>query len=242
MIVYKAFPKVGKTAIMRELAYHIKETTDFNVGLIFLEETKKRIGLGLCSLYLNKPLQIPTTEYTMDELIEANEKVLGDDRFYIFDPASEKNAENVFEKIMHFIQAYECKYIFLDHISMLAYDSIDGDERKFLDKLLKDLKDLTTAHDIHLAVVTHVNDDGKTRGSRASYQLCDALIHLDRDKLNPDKIKANTTTLTVEENRISGESGIACSLFYDRDTGRLVEIDPDFITQGTAEKETMFDD
>jgi len=240
LVVWKAPPKIGKTAMFRALSFHIHKTTNETVGLIYLEETKKQIGMGLCALEMNKPLQFPDCEYTLEELKTAYDKILGSDRFFIFDPQSERSAKNVFSKIMHFVKAYNCRFIFLDHVSMLAYDEMGIDERKFLDKLFKDLKDLTTSLDIHISAVTHVNDDGKTRGSRAAYQLCDALIDLSRDKLNEDPVIANTTILTVEENRITGDSGVATKLFFNRETGGLVELDEKLTVQSKL-KDVKFD-
>lgn len=236
-VVWKAPPKIGKTQIFRELTYHIHQTTEETIGLIYLEETKKKIGMGLCALDMNKPIQFPDCEYTLEELKSSYDKILGEDRFFIFDPMAERTAKNVFNKIMHFVKAYNCRFIFLDHVSMLAYDAVDVDERKFLDKLFKDLKDLTTSLDIHISAVTHVNDEGKTRGSRAAYQLCDALVDLSRDKLNDDPIVANTTVLTVEENRVTGDSGTACNLFFDRETGRMTELDPAMVLQRQTEQQ-----
>jgi len=228
------------TQCFRELTYHIHKTTNETVGLIYLEETKKKIGMGLCALEMNKPIQFPDCQYTLEELKDAYDTILGSDRFFIFDPQSERNAKNVFNKIMHFVKAYNCRYIFLDHVSMLAYDEVSLDERKFLDKLFKDLKDLTTSLDIHISAVTHVNDEGKTRGSRAAYQLCDALVDLSRDKLNEDLVIANTTILTVEENRVTGDSGVATKLHFNRDTGRLVELDEKLTVQSKL-KDVKFD-
>lgn len=244
LMVIKAPPKVGKTQVMRELSYSTYLQGE-KVGLIYLEETLKRIGLGLCALEMNKPLQFPETTYSEEELRVAHEKVLEGDNFFIFDPRAERTAENVFAKIKHFALAYECRYIFLDHVSMLAYDSIDADERKFLDKLFKDIKDLTASLNIHICAVTHVNDEGKTRGSRAAYQLCDALIDLSRDKLNDDPVISNTVTITVEENRLTGDSGKACDLYFNRETGRLNEIDLSLSFEEIKKeklKEVKFDD
>ena len=141
---------------------------------------------------------------------------------------------------MYFVKAHDCKFIILDHISMLSYSAGDVDERRFIDKLVADLKGLTTKLNIGIHAVIHINDDGKTRGSRAPVQLCDALIHLDRDKLNDDPVIANTTTLIVEENRLTGDSGKACKLYFDRDTGRLLELDEDLELQ-MLERKVEFD-
>lgn len=238
LYIWKALPKQGKTQFMRELAYKIRKDSEQNVGLIFLEDTKKTIGLGMCALHMNKPIQFPNIEYEIKDLNEAFKFMSEEGRVVVFDPEADRTSENVLNKIMYFHKAHNCKFIILDHISMLSYTSTEGDERRFLDKLLADLKGLTTKLDICIHAIIHVNDEGKTRGSRAPVQLCDALIHLERDKLNKDPIIANTTSVIVEENRLTGESGLACKLLFDKKTGRLIEIDDDF----TTDSEENFDD
>lgn len=237
-VVVKASPKIGKTALLRELAYHIRCESTYNVGLIFLEDTKKSIGMGMCALHMSKPIQFGNIPYTLDELQKSHEFMSADDRLTIFDPEDDRTVENIFNKIMYFVKAHECKFIILDHISMLAYQSADNDERRFLDKLCADLKALTTSLNIGIVAVIHTNDDGKTRGSRAPVQLCNLLINLNRDKLNSDPIIANTTEVIVEENRKTGDSGLACKLFFDRDTGRMTELDQDLTLDNRAKFDT----
>ena len=239
-IVIKAPPKVGKTSIEKELAYHIHKTSEHNVGIIFLENTKKEIGIGLCALHMNKPLSPWDIPEDLSELQKAHEELSKDDRFMIFDPEDTRSVENIISKIIYFVKAHNCRFIFLDHITMLSYQSDDENERKFLDKLCADLKGLTTSLDICLIAVTHVNDDGKTRGSRASVQLCELMISLERDKTNPDPVIANTTNVIVEENRW-GECGLACKLFYDQETGRLSEIDDSLVMEVEGGRQVTFD-
>jgi twinkle protein len=239
-IVIKAPPKVGKTSILKELIYHITSTTLHNVGIIFLENTKKEIGVGLCALHLNKvikPWDIPSN---IDELTQAHEELSKDERIIVFDPEDDRTVDNVINKIIYFVKAHDCRFIFLDHITMLSYQSGDENERKFLDKLCADLKELTTSQDVCLIAVTHVNDDGKTRGSRASVQLCEAMISLERDKTDPDPVIANTTRVIVEENRW-GDCGLACSLFYDPDTGRMMQLDEEQTIDIGGGKTVQFD-
>ncbi len=224
MDVYKAYPKIGKTTVFSELVMHIRDNSPYNVGVIFLENTTKEIGLKFCGVRMNTPLDRPGTEIDWEELQKVHAQVAEDDRITVFDPQDDRTVENVFKKIMYFVKAHDCKYIFLDHASMLAYTSESMDERKFLDKLFADLKQMTTSLDIYLGVVIHVNDDGKTRGSRAPVQLCDRLFSLQRDKLNNDPVVKNTTEFVVEENRW-GECGLAAKLFYNHETGRMSEMD-----------------
>jgi len=225
LVIVKAPPKLGKTQLLREIAYHLRSNTKHNVGLIFLEDTKKSIGIGMCALHMNKPIQFGDIPYTLEELQKSHEFMSEDDRLTVFDPEDERTVENIFNKIMYFVKAQDCRFIILDHISMLAYQNGDGDERRFLDKLVADLKAATTTLNIGIIAVTHVNDDGKTRGSRAPVQLCNILINLIRDKMNIDPIIANTTEVVVEENRKKGKSGTACHLYFNPDTGRMEELD-----------------
>jgi twinkle protein len=225
--IIKAKPKLGKTQVLREIAYHIQETTDHNIGIIFLEESIKRIAQGFTSLAMEKPMHLPTTQYTKKEEKEAFDKVAVKDQLHIFDPRSERTANNLFDKLRYFVQALGCKYILLDHISMFAYSDAHGDERRFLDKFVSDLSDFATKYDVHIMAVMHVNDEGKTRGSRAPVQLCNVMMTLERDKQNPNPKIANTTTIIVDEDRFAGYAGIAVKLFYDEKTGRMTPIDDD---------------
>lgn len=229
MDVLKAPPKIGKTSIFSELAHHVAENTPYKSGLILLENTAKEIGYMFCGKKMNLPLlkpevlqEVRQSETLSKTLENVFEELSSGEKIIIFDPEDERSAENVIEKIKYLALAQDCKFIFLDHASMLAYKSEEGDERRFLDKLFADLKELTTSLDIYLCVIIHVNDDGKTRGSRAPVQLCDRLYALSRDKLSQDDTIRNTTDFIVEENRY-GECGLASKLFYNQSTGRMTE-------------------
>ena len=60
---------------------------------------------------------------------------------------------------------------------------------------------------------------GQLRGSQAISQLSDTVLALERDQQSEDDI----STLRVLKNRYSGETGIAASLKYDKDTCKFNE-------------------
>ena len=66
------------------------------------------------------------------------------------------------------------------------------------------------------------------RGSHSIAQISDSVIALERDQQATDPVKANTTTVRVLKNRYAGETGVATYLLYDKDTGRMQEIDNPF--------------
>jgi len=61
------------------------------------------------------------------------------------------------------------------------------------------------------------------RGSSSIAQLSDMVIGLERDQQHADPQVRNTTTVRVLKNRYAGLTGVACYLYYDKDTGRMIE-------------------
>jgi twinkle protein len=49
------------------------------------------------------------------------------------------------------------------------------------------------------------------------------VIGLERDGQHEDPQVRNTTTVRVLKNRFSGLTGPACYLYYDKDSGRMLE-------------------
>ena len=125
-----------------------------------------------------------------------------------------------------------------------------GDERKALDEVMTKLRTLVQETDIALIVVSHLRrPDGKgheegavtslaqLRGSGSIAQLSDMVLGLERDSQNEDVATRNTTTLRVLKNRFVGMTGPACYLYWDKDTGRLNEVDK---PQGDETEEDKF--
>jgi twinkle protein len=63
------------------------------------------------------------------------------------------------------------------------------------------------------------------RGSQSIAQISDCVIALERNQQADDPIESNTTKLRVLKSRYTGDVGLACSLYYDPDTGRLSEVE-----------------
>ena len=50
------------------------------------------------------------------------------------------------------------------------------------------------------------------------------MIALERNQQAEDPEEANTTKVRVLKSRYTGDTGLACSLLYDPETGRMSEI------------------
>ena len=116
------------------------------------------------------------------------------------------------------------------------------------------LRQLVEETGIGLLLVSHLrrptgdlgHENGKEvtlshlRGSASIAHLSDSVIALERNQQAEDSVTANTTTLRVLKNRYTGETGIATHLFYDKDTGRMKEIDnPYEVEDNTGQEEEI---
>lgn len=233
---------MGKSAVIGELMHHILVTTEEKIGLMMLEESVEMANLRLASLHASKPFHIPDTDWTEEELVQMlNETVElrdsnGDPRVVSFDHFGSNGIDETLFRIDHMV-ALGCKFIFLDHISILVSDQQHGDERRALDEIATKLRTKVQEHGISLFIVSHLRRSGSKpheeggqtsladiRGTAAIGQLSDMVIGLERNGQADDEITRNTTTLRILKNRFSGLTGEACKLFYTRETGRLVEV------------------
>lgn len=233
-VLFMADTGVGKTSVFKEIEHAIlsnEEVKDkgYGVGFLHLEEPNFDTALGILSIETNKPLHLPDTPRNEDEIREAYDKVLNTDRAVIYDHFGSNDISEIVNKVRH-MSAMGCKYIFIDHLSIIVSDQ-SGDERKQLDEISTKLKTLTMELNIAVFCVIHTNRQGEARGSAGPEKVANIHISLHRDKKDPDAWRRNVLKLTIEKNRFSGRTGPALWLFYDEITGRLVELDEIAITK-----------
>jgi twinkle protein len=237
LVTLTAGSGLGKSAVVRELMYHLLNVTKDNIGCMFLEESTKRSALGFMSMAANKPLHLPDTEKTPEELRLAFDQTLGTDRIFLYDSFGSNSLENIIGRVRHMAKAMDCKYIVLDHLSIVVSSQENGDERKAIDEIVTRLRMLIQELRISLIMVSHLrrpqgqgHEDGaatslsQLRGSAAIAQLSDMVIGLERNGQAENEVLRNTTTVRVLKNRFSGITGPATYLYYDKTTGRLTEV------------------
>jgi twinkle protein len=236
LVTITAGSGLGKSQFVRELVYSIFNQTSDNLGIMFLEESTDRTARSLMSLELNKPIHIPGTEVTDEELEEAYNTLLKDDRIYFYDHFGSNDIDSIVNNVRYFAKALNCKYVFLDHVSIVVSAQSNNDERKAIDEIMTKLRMLTQETGISLFLVSHLKrPDGKgfedgaqvsisaLRGSGSIAQLSDVVIGLERSSQHPDPLERNTTTVRVLKNRYSGQVGPAGRLLYDLNYGRMCQ-------------------
>lgn len=225
MVLLTAQEKVGKTSIMHAIEYQLLKETKDAVGAIFLEEPKRRHLEALAGLELRKPVHLP--DHAVDDavLLGAIKKLVGqDDRLHVYSHFGSDNPEILLDTIRFLVTARSCRYILFDHFTMAVSGLQGEDERRALDYLATRLEMMVKELDFSLIAVSHVNDEGKTRGSRYLTKVADITIQAERDPLAHDLIERNTIHLKIPYNRFAARSGPAGSLRLDPETYLLEEV------------------
>ena len=236
LVTVTAGSGLGKSQFLREVVWATLQQTQFNIGLLFLEESIRKTALSIMSLAANKQLHLPTTVSTEEERREAFDATLADERLYLLDHFGSTDVDNIVGRVRYMAKALDCRYVFLDHVSIVVSAQSNLDERKALDEIMTKLRMLVQETGIALSVVSHLrrpdnkgHEEGaatslsQLRGSASIAQLSDIVLGLERDGQADDIIVRNTTAVRVLKNRFSGETGRCADLYFDSTTGRMVE-------------------
>ena len=227
---------MGKSQFIREIEYDLLQRCEGNIGVLALEEDVARTSLGIMSVAANRPLHLEE-DTPVDQLRPYWEATLGTGRYYLFDHWGSTSTDNLLARVRYMAKALDCRYVVLDHLSIVVSSQESGDERKAIDEIMTKLRTLVAETGISLFLVSHLkrsqgkaHEDGaqislgELRGSQAIAQLSDIVIGMERDQQNMNEDIRNTTTVRVLKNRYTGETGPACWLQYDRGTGRMKEV------------------
>ena len=117
--------------------------------------------------------------------------------------------------------------------------TLEGDERRSIDSIMTRLRSLAEETGAGLILVSHLRridgnkghekgaetDISHLRGSHSIGQVSDSIITLERNQQSDDPVEAATTRVRILKSRYTGDVGVATHLLYDKETGRLSEIE-----------------
>jgi len=237
LVTFTSGSGLGKTQVIRELIHHLLKQTKDNLGLLMLEENPIVTSKGIMSIEANQRLHLPDVHISKEEWKKHFDATTGSGRVFLFDHFGSNTIDNIISRVRYLAKGLDCKYIIIDHVSIIVSDQSHGDERKALDEIMTRLRTLVQETGIAMIVVSHLRrPDGKgheegaatslsqLRGSASIGQLSDMVIGLERDAQHDDPEIRHTTKVRVLKNRFSGITGPCCDLKYDMDTGRLAEV------------------
>ena len=226
---------VGKTEVMHSILHKLLTETKDAVGSIFLEEPKKRLLQAIAGIDLQRPVHLPDSGVSDADTFDALRRVVQtDDRLHVYSHFGSDDPEVILDTIRFLVSARLCRYILLDHITMVVSGLGGDNERRALDYLSTRLEMMVKELDFALIVVSHVNDDGLTRGSRNISKIADMRIDLARDIKSADPVVRRTTHLTISKNRFCGRTGPAGTLLFNPETYTLSEDIGYGLPQGTG--------
>ncbi|USS70619.2 primase/helicase protein [Vibrio phage ICP3] len=226
---------MGKSTFARQL--FLQWQVNMPVGICALEEAVEETVLDMLGLAnsvrlrQSKELQ---AQWIEDGTFDKNYDALFDSgNLNLYDSFAESESDRLLSKMAYMVDGLGCRAILLDHISIVvsAMDT-NSDERKIIDRLMTKLKAFAKSKGVVVAVICHLKNPEKgkpheegrpvtitdLRGSGALRQLSDTIIALERNQQGDDP---NRVRVRILKCRFTGETGVACYLKFDRQTGWL---------------------
>lgn len=250
LIVLTSPSGVGKSTTTAIFAQTLLAAGE-SVGMIFLEEravetVQRFIAAELKLNYLefkNNPVRCAEKAgYTLADIERVKKQIDDNDSLIMLDHFGSLPIEELMNKIrhMHFVDG--CRYIFIDHLSLVISGSRVTDERKELDIVMTELAAFCAANDCSVIAVAHINRTGsdqfrpkkgeedqpfwvrvsasELRGSAALEQLAFIVLGLEPEIL-VDRTRGRVRWVVLK-NRPWSYKGEADTFSVDNDTWEVI--------------------
>ena len=228
---------IGKSLFTRSMALHLA-SNDTKVAYIGLEEKASTTLERMLSEQLGIPFHLQSSEVRneiKEEVKDAMKKFAPN--LLLLDKFGSDDFSTFVATVKHYVLNEQCRVVFLDRFSILADGiALNVDQRRAIDKAIKDLKTLAMELDFTFVVVCHLSrapgmfashEEGgepklsELRGSHSLAQIPDYIWMLARNPLDTEH--PNTTKCWLKKNRIKGEVGMMSQLQFIPSTCRFVE-------------------
>lgn len=226
-ILLKGLEGIGKTEVCRSIVHKLLKDTELNVATIFLEEPEDVTIKGVATYELGIPCNVSDSGISKQEIFEGYKRALGNDenRLYIHTHFASDDEGELIDNIRFLVTVADCSVIVLDNLTMLTTGRAEEDERLKIDRTIRRLRDIVNELHFCLVLVAHVNDDGRTRGSRLPDKLCNTVISMQRNITSSILQESNRIDFMIEKARVQGtRGGPAGSAFYDPVSYRLMDM------------------
>lgn len=221
---------IGKTEVCRALEHHILKETEYNVGVIHLEESKSVTIHGLVGYELEVPLKRRGGDIGVshEDKMQAYRKLTKKDgRLHILSlfEGDSDNPYRVLDVIRFLVTVCECRFIILDHVTMLIGGVEEDRERQILKVITTRLAKMAEMLNFCLIEVSHVNDDGKTLSTRNTSKVAYVHVDLQRNPEHDNPAERNKIYTTVRKNRPTQATGPCGFIWYNETKGVLEDVE-----------------
>lgn len=229
---------VGKSTLARELGYALNQDHGCKIGNIFLEEDNATTAMAYVAIHNNAPLAqvMFKPEVLTDDQWDEGLRAVVHNNMWFYDHFGSLAGDDLLAKMNFLAKVEGVDFIILDHVSIVTsgLESSSEGERKDIDILMTRLSSFTQETGCGVIAIVHLkrtqgtsfNEGGQIslsdfRGSAALEQLSHNAIALERDQQEEDASKKDVSIARVLKCRITGDTGEADSIKYNRKTGRL---------------------
>ena len=228
---------IGKSLFSRSIALSLC-LAGVRVAYLGYEESTTTTYTRMLSEAMGEPMYRRDEEWRIarQDYIKAAAKSFAPNLFLI-DKFGSDDFDVFLANVRHYVLNEQCSVVVLDHFSILADGiALKVDQRRAIDKAIKDMKELAMELNFTFIVVCHLSksSEGLTpaeeggepnlnqlRGSAALKQIPDYIWMLQR---NPnDKENNNVTRCWLKKNRVTGEVGMKAMLEFNLNTCRFTE-------------------
>lgn len=222
---------IGKSTLARDIAYHMRMTHGLKVGNIFLEEDNDTSVKAYVGLHAGVPLKqlIAAPESLPDDQWDAALEAVVWDGMMFYDHFGSLQGDRLLT-MMRYMAASGCRFIVLDHISIVISGLETHDERKDIDVLMTKLASFVKETGVGVIAIVHLkrsqgknfNEGGQIslndlRGSASIEQLSFNVLAAERDQ--QDEAKKLYALLRSLKCRVTGETGEADTLKWNKEKG-----------------------
>lgn len=159
LTLFLAPSNVGKTTVCSILGAEIMD--DFHLGMIYLEEDKRETFLRQIASKLKvnylKFKENPLSVATREDIQAVYDDIAQNNKLAIVDHFGSMPVDGLMNKIKHLHLVEGCRFIILDHISMVVSGTETDNERKELDIVMTALASFCAANPVHVLVISHIN-------------------------------------------------------------------------------------
>lgn len=224
---------IGKSTLARDIAYHMRTKHGLKIGNIFLEEDNDTTVDAYVALHAGVPLKriISDPDCISDDQWDAALEAVVWDEMMFYDHFGSLESDRLLT-MMRYMAASGCKFIVLDHISIVTSGLESGSEgeRKDIDILMTKLASFVKETGCGVIAIVHLkrsqgknfNEGGQIslndmRGSASIEQLSFNVLAAERNQ--QDEEKKRFALLRSLKCRITGETGEADTLEWDSERG-----------------------
>lgn len=226
---------IGKSTLCKEIVYHLvgNGMTCAHIGL---ETQMDDVARGFIAMDNNVPvhrLMFNPTCIPREAYVRSAEWMFKSNQMHFFKHWGSINPDVLRAKMLYYAKALGVDFICLDHVSMVIAGNESSDERKDIDRLFEAMTQICVETGVGIIPIIHLKRvQGKKlnhgdeveltdlRGSAGAEQMSFNVWAMERNQQGDDR---DLSRIRVLKNRTLGFTGLADTLRYDHNTGRLQE-------------------